>query len=192
MRLLLTACVALAVLCSCALSSSAGVLFSDEFTSFVKTPGGSYYYGPFGKYPDTCEPVTVDGRTALHMYYAAGLNKGLTLIPTPHPVSDYYNLSVVFKPVGDAYVTFYVRLYSYNHDIPDWTLWLDSLFWGSQPNGNVFDVQDWHNSNAYWGPFGDNRLWHAGAEPENWYTYTINICKRSSVAHLYDINGNEL
>jgi len=192
MRILFAGLAVAAALATSAVGSSAAVLFSDEFTSFVKDPGGSYYWAPRMVYPNTCEATTLDGRSALHMAYSVGINKGMVLVGVPKSTTGYWNCSITFKPVADAYIPMYMRVYSYNYDLGEFKLWLDTLFWGSQPNQNVFDVYDQVNGIGYFGPMGDYKLWQAGSDPNNWYTFTLNIGRWTSTGSLYDFNNNLL
>ncbi|MEI6914130.1 MAG: hypothetical protein WCL39_03270, partial [Armatimonadota bacterium] len=192
MRILTVGLAAIAALAASAVRLPGAVLFSDEFTSFVKDPGGSYAWYPRVVYPNTCETTTIDGRSALHMAYSVGLNKGIALAGTPTTTTGYWNLSFTFKPVGDAQIPLYVRVYAYNPDLGEFKVFLDTIFWGSQPNQNVFDLVDNVSGNSYYGPFGDYKLWQAGTDPNNWYTFTLNMGRWNSTGSLFDYNNNLL
>jgi len=172
------------------LSASATVLLSDDFTSFVNAPGGSYYWAPRLSYPATREVVTQDGRSALHLSYSTGSDKGIALVGGPLPAGDNLSISTTFKPVTDTTVPLFIRVYAYDANMGTFALYLDSYFWGP-PSGNMnlVDVVDNVTGNIVWGP---TSAWHCGAESTNWYNYTLNMGATSSVATLSDVHNNVL
>ncbi|MEI6914129.1 MAG: PEP-CTERM sorting domain-containing protein [Armatimonadota bacterium] len=173
------------------LSASATVLLSDDFTSFVTAPGGSYRWAGYGgTFPTVHAPVTVDGRSALNLSYTAGSYKGIALIGSPLPAGDGLTISTTFKPVADTTCPIFFRVAAFDANVGAFTVFFDTFFWGpASGNQNLVDVVDNVSGNVVWGPLN---AWHCGGESDNWYNYTINMGATSSTATLSDINGNAL